>query len=91
MKNRGIRAPGAGGLEPAAGDVQPVDPSTAAQATAAGIAEIAVMTTRRGRPGAVGDPAVTESLAGAGGLLTGTNDPQGRLFGRDITGSQVDV
>jgi hypothetical protein len=74
-------------LEPAAGDVQPVDPSTAAEATAAGIAEIAVMTTRRRRLGAVEDPAATESLAGAGGLLTGTVDPQGRLAGREITGS----
>jgi hypothetical protein len=52
--------------------VQPADPSTDAEATAAGIAEIAVMTTRRGRPAAVGDPAGTGSLTGAGGLLTGT-------------------
>jgi len=55
--------------------VQPVDPSTDAEATAAGIAEIAVMTTRRGRPGAVGDPGVTEALAGADGLLAGTIGP----------------
>jgi hypothetical protein len=67
--------------------VQPVDPSTAAEATTAGIAEIAVMTARRGRPGAVGDPAVTGALAGAGGLLTGTIDTPGRLVGRGIAGS----
>jgi hypothetical protein len=91
VKNRSIRVPGAGGFEPAAGDVQPADPSTDAEATAAGIAEIAVMTARRGRPGAAGDPAVTASLAGAGGLLGGTIDTPGRLVGRDITGSQADV
>src|ERR1700730_11123847 len=75
VKNRSVRPPGEFGWP---GEVQPLAPRAAAEATATGRTESAVMTARRPGPLAGTPTAVAGSPADPGDVLAGTVNPSQR-------------